>query len=35
MKDPNVPWESLMQATGTADNILLVGFANDSLKYLS
>lgn len=35
MKDPNVPWESLMQATRTADNILLVGFANDSLKYLS
>ncbi len=35
MKDPNVAWESLMQAAGTADNILLVGFANDSLKYLT
>lgn len=35
MKDPNVPWESLMQAAGSADNILLVGFANDSLKYLT
>jgi N-acyl-D-amino-acid deacylase len=35
MKDPNVAWESLMQAAGTTDNILLVGFANDSLKYLT
>lgn len=35
MKDPNVAWESLMQAAGTAENILLVGFANDSLKYLT
>lgn len=35
MKDPNVKWESLMQAAGTTDNILLVGFNNDSLKYLT
>lgn len=35
MKDPNVAWESLMQAAGTADNMLLVGFANDTLKYLT
>jgi N-acyl-D-amino-acid deacylase len=35
MKDPNVAWESLMQAAGTPENILLVGFANDSLKYLT
>lgn len=35
MKDPNVPWESLMQASGSADKMLLVGFVNDSLKYLT
>jgi N-acyl-D-amino-acid deacylase len=35
MKDPNVAWESLMQAAGKPENILLVGFANDSLKYLT
>jgi len=28
-------WESLMQAAESADKILLVGFKNDSLKYLT
>ncbi|MFC3881529.1 amidohydrolase family protein [Algoriphagus namhaensis] len=35
MKDPNVQWESLMLASGSADKMLLVGFVNDSLKYLT
>jgi len=28
-------WESLMQAAGSPDKILLIGFKNDSLKYLT
>jgi N-acyl-D-amino-acid deacylase len=28
-------WENLMYAAGTSDNLLLVGFKNDSLKYLT
>ena len=38
LEDMNTPaqdWESLMQAAGSADKILLIGFKNDSLKYLS
>src|SRR5690606_7415710 len=32
---PAVEWESLMQAAGNPDRMLLVGFRNDSLKYLT
>ncbi|MGB4840036.1 MAG: amidohydrolase family protein, partial [Saprospiraceae bacterium] len=35
MKTPTDQWESLMQAAGSADKILLIGFKNDSLKYLT
>ncbi len=35
MTTPANQWESLMQAAGSADNVILVGFKNDSLKYLT
>lgn len=35
IKDPDVQWESLMQSAGSAENMLLVGFVTDSLKYLT
>ncbi len=35
MVTPTDEWESLMQAAGSADKILLIGFKNDSLKYLT
>ena len=35
MITPTNEWESLMQAAGSADKLLLVGFKNDSLKYLT
>jgi len=35
MTTPTDEWESLMQAAESADNILLIGFKNDSLKYLT
>lgn len=35
MREPALDWESLMQDAGSADNMILVGFKNDSLKYLS
>lgn len=35
MKSDKVPWENLMKAAGSADNLLLIGFKNDSLKYLT
>ena len=35
MTTPTDKWESLMQAAESADKILLVGFKNDSLKYLT
>jgi len=35
MTTPTDQWESLMQAAGTPENILLVEFKNDSLKYLT
>lgn len=35
MREPAREWESLMQGAGSADNMILVGFKNDSLKYLS
>ncbi len=35
MTTPTDEWESLMQAAESADKILLVGFKNDSLKYLT
>jgi len=35
MTTPTDEWESLMQAAKSADNILLIGFKNDTLKYLT
>lgn len=35
MTTPTDEWESLMQAAESADKLLLVGFKNDSLKYLT
>lgn len=35
MTTPTDEWENLMQAAGSADKLLLVGFKNDSLKYLT
>lgn len=35
MTTPTDEWESLMQAAESSDNILLIGFKNDSLKYLA
>jgi len=35
MTTPTDAWESLLQAAETADNVLLIGFKNDSLKYLT
>ncbi|MEC7263396.1 MAG: amidohydrolase family protein, partial [Bacteroidota bacterium] len=35
MMTPTDEWESLMQAAGDPSKILLVGFRNDSLKYLT
>lgn len=34
MKAPAEDWENLMQLSGSADRVLLMGFANDSLKPL-
>jgi len=35
MTTPTDEWESLMQAAESADKIMLIGFKNDSLKYLT
>lgn len=35
MKEPAENWESLMQMTEGPDQMLLIGFKNDSLKYLT
>lgn len=35
MTTPTDEWESLMQAAESAEKILLIGFKNDSLKYLT
>ncbi|MEZ4810958.1 MAG: D-aminoacylase [Allomuricauda sp.] len=35
MRTPTDKWESLMQAAGNPSKILLAGFKNDSLKYLT
>ena len=35
MKEPAEDWESLMQMTEGPDQMLLIGFKNDSLKYLT
>ncbi|WP_186757197.1 N-acyl-D-amino-acid deacylase family protein [Echinicola salinicaeni] len=35
MRTPAENWESLMQAAGSADKMILVGFKNDSLKHLT
>ena len=33
MRTPTDKWENLMYAAGTSDNLLLVGFKNDSLRH--
>ena len=33
MRTPTDKWENLMYAAGTSDNLLLVGFENDSLRH--
>jgi N-acyl-D-amino-acid deacylase len=35
MITPTDEWENLFQAAGSSDKILLIGFKNDSLKYLT
>jgi N-acyl-D-amino-acid deacylase len=35
MKNPSDTWENLMALAGSAENMLLVGFSNDSLKQLT
>jgi N-acyl-D-amino-acid deacylase len=35
MRTPTTAWENLYLATGSPDNVLLVGFKQDSLKYLT
>jgi N-acyl-D-amino-acid deacylase len=35
MKSDTDEWENLMRAAGSADKLLLTGFKNDSLKYLT
>ena len=35
MRTPSNEWENLYLAAGSADNVLLVGFRQDSLKYLT
>ena len=35
MKKPGPDWENLYFAAGTPENLLLIGFKNDSLKYLT
>lgn len=35
MRTPTDEWENLYLAAGTAENVLLVGFRQDSLKYLT
>ena len=35
MRTPSNEWENLYLASGTADNVILVGFRQDSLKYLT
>ena len=35
MRTPTDEWENLFLAAGTAENVLLVGFRQDSLKYLT
>jgi N-acyl-D-amino-acid deacylase len=35
MKTRAEDWENLYEAAGTAENLMLVGFKNDSLKYLT
>jgi len=35
MREPARDWESLMQMTESPEKILLIGFKNDSLKYLT
>ncbi|MEE8250794.1 MAG: D-aminoacylase, partial [Gemmatimonadales bacterium] len=35
MRTPTDDWENLLLAAGSAENVLLVGFRNDSLRYLT
>ncbi len=35
MRDPSVPWESLLRLAGSAENVLFIGFKNEKLKPLT
>ena len=35
MRNPGKDWENFFYMTGSAENIMVVGFKNDSLKYLT
>lgn len=35
MRDPNVPWESLLRLAGSAENVLFIGFKSEKLKPLT
>jgi len=35
MRAPSDDWENMLLSSGTAENVLLVGFENDTLKYLT
>ena len=35
MRSPDGDWENLLKSAGSAENVLLVGFKNDTLKYLT
>jgi N-acyl-D-amino-acid deacylase len=35
MRSPDGNWENLLKSAGSAENVLLVGFKNDTLKYLT
>ncbi|HKS25206.1 MAG TPA: D-aminoacylase [Thermoanaerobaculia bacterium] len=35
MRDPNVPWESLLRLAGSAENVLFIGFKSETLKPLT
>jgi N-acyl-D-amino-acid deacylase len=35
MRSPAGDWENLLKSAGSAENVLLIGFKNDTLKYLT
>jgi N-acyl-D-amino-acid deacylase len=35
MRNPAGDWENLLKSAGSAENVLLIGFKNDTLKYLT